>query len=253
MDEIRTLTTDEGEMGVVVSHPDAGGPFPVVLFFHHGPGLDEASREAIRWISDAGYYVIAPDRYHRHGRFLVMDLRRAMGPDADPAERDRFLGIFSGTTEEMVGRDVDVVLGYLEDDPQARPGPIGAIGYCIGARSVLRTIGDHPDRVNAGVLLHPSYCVTGEPDSPHTAVEGYGGYVYVGIGAEDTMQSAEAHQALIDAVRALGDRGNAEVLEGANHGFAVPGAAYHEVAATRAYEQALETFARGLASPARPG
>lgn len=247
MDEIRTITTDEGEMGVVVSHPDTGGPFPVVLFFHHGPGLDESSREAIRWISTAGYYVIAPDRYHRHGRFLVMDLRRAMGPEADPTERERFMEIFNGTTEEMVVADVGAVLEYVGSDPQAKPGPIGAIGYCIGARSVLRTIAAHPDRVNVGVLLHPSFCVTEGADSPHKVVEGYQGYLYVGIGAEDKMQSAAAHQPLIDAVRALNGRGEAEVHAGANHGFAVPGGAYHEAAATRSYERALDMFAKGLA------
>ena len=42
------------------------------------------------------------------------------------------------------------------------------------------------------------------------------------------------------------DRGNAEVHEGANHGFAVPGGAYHEAAASRSYEQALAMFAKGL-------
>jgi carboxymethylenebutenolidase len=247
VDETRTITTSEGDMGVVVSHPDGGGPFPVVLFFHHGPGLDEGSREAIRRISDAGYYVISLDRYHRHGRFLVMDMRRSMGPDADPAERERFMEIFNGTTDEVVERDVQAALEYLRSDPAARPAPMGAIGYCIGARSVLRTIAAHPDVFNVGVLLHPSYCVTGDPGSPHHAVEGFAGYLYVGIGAEDRMQSAEMNKPLIDAAGTLGDRGKAEVHDGANHGFAVPGPAYHEQAASRSYEQALEAFAKGLA------
>jgi carboxymethylenebutenolidase len=247
MDETRTITTSEGEMGVVVSHPDGDGPFPVVLFFHHGPGLDEGSKEAIRRISAAGYYVVAPDRYHRHGRFLVMDMRKAMGPDADPAERDRFLQIFSGTTDDHVEADVRAVLEYLKTDPAARPGPMGVIGYCIGARSVLRTLGTHPDVCRVGVLLHPSYCVTEDADSPHLVVDGFGGYLYVGVGAEDRMQSAEMNKPLIDAVNDLGERGKAEVHDGANHGFAVPGGAYHEQAAARSYEQALAMFEKGLA------
>jgi carboxymethylenebutenolidase len=247
VNETRTITTDEGEMSVVVNHPDGEGPFPVVLFFHHGPGLDDGSREAIAKISDAGYYVISPDRYYRFGKLLVMDMHKMMAPDADPKERERFQEIFGGTTDDHVERDVQAVLEYLKTDPAARPAPMGCIGYCIGARSVLRTLQHHGDIFNVGVLLHPSFCVTEDGDSPHAVVEGFPGYIYVGIGELDQMQSAAMNQPLSDAANALGDRGNAEVHEGANHGFAVPGGAYHEQAADRSYDQALEMFAKGLA------
>lgn len=246
MNEIRTITTSDGEMGVVVSRPDGEGPFPVVLFFHHGPGLDEGSKQAIQTISDAGYYVIAPDRYYRFGRFLAMDMRHAMAPDADPAERERFMEIFNGTTDDHVECDVQAILDYLKTDPAARPAPMGCIGYCIGARSVLRTIGAHHSQFAVGILLHPSFCVTGDEDSPHLVVDGFGGYIYVGIGAEDQMQSAEMNKPLIDAVGELGEHGLAEVHAGANHGFAVPGPAYHESAASRSYEEALDMLRSGL-------
>ena len=136
MIEDRTITTDEGELTVVVSHPDGDGPFPVVLSFHHGPGLDDGSRQAIQRISDAGYYVISPDRYYRHGKLIVMDMRKMAAPDTDPKERERVQEIFMGTTDDHVERDVQAVLGYLKTDPAARPAPMGCIGYCIGARSV---------------------------------------------------------------------------------------------------------------------
>ncbi len=247
MNETRTITTDEGEMSVVVNHLDGEGPFPVVLFFHHGPGLDDGSREAIARISDAGYYVISPDRYYRFGKLVVMDMHKMMAPDADPKERERFQEIFGGTTDDHVERDVQAVLEYLKTDPAARPAPMGCIGYCIGARSVLRTLQYHGDVFNVGVLLHPSFCVTEDGDSPHAVVEGFSGYIYVGIGELDQMQSAAMNQPLSDATNALDDRGNAEVHEGANHGFAVPGGAYHEPAADRSYDQALAMFAKGLA------
>jgi len=248
VNEVRTIVTDDGEMGVVVSHPDGTGPFPVVLFFHHGPGLDEGSQRAIERIARAGFYVIAPDRYHRFGQFLVLDIRRAAAPDADPTERERVSKIFNGTTDEHVERDVQAILGYLPHDKAAREAPMGCIGYCIGARSVLRTLAAHRDTFNVGILLHPSFCVTDDPDSPHHAVERFGGYLYVGIGAEDRMQSAEMNKPLIEAVGRLGDRGLAEVHEGADHGFAVPGPAYHEAAANRSYDQALAMLAKGLAT-----
>ena len=112
MIEDRTITTDEGELTVVVSRPDGDGPFPVVLFFHHGPGLDDGSRQAIQRISEAGYYVISPDRYYRHGKLIVMDMRKMAAPDADPKERERVQEIFMGTTDDHVERDVQACLLY---------------------------------------------------------------------------------------------------------------------------------------------
>ena len=44
-----------------------------------------------------------------------------------------------------------------------------------------------------------------------------------------------------------GGRGLAEIHEGADHGFAVPGGAYHTAAADRSYEKALEIFGKAVA------
>jgi len=245
--ETRTITTKDGEMGVVVNHPDTEGPFPVILFFHHGPGLDDGSKEAIQTIANSGYYVIAPDRYYRRGQFLVFNMRELTSPDADPVAAQKFRDAFAGTTDELVEDDVTTILEYVKDDPAARPAPMGCIGYCIGARSVLRTIAAHPDTFTVGIALHPSFCVTEDQDSPHKGVADFAGYLYVGIGGEDQMSSAEINKPLIDAVAKLGDRGSVEVHEGANHGFAVPGPAFHEAAASHSYERALALFGKGLA------
>jgi carboxymethylenebutenolidase len=247
VNETRTITTKDGEMGVVVSHPDGDRPFPVVLFFHHGPGLDDGSQQAVRTISDAGYYVIAPDRYYRHGSFLAFDMRALRSPDADPAAAAQFEAAFFGTTDDLVADDVDGIVEYVKGDPAARPAPMGCIGYCIGARSVLRALSAHPDTFAVGIALHPSFCVTPDADSPHKDVAALKSHLYVGIGGEDQASSAEANAPLIEAVGELGDRGMVEVHDGASHGFAVPGPAFHEPAAARSYEQALALFAKVLA------
>ena len=76
----------------------------------------------------------------------------------------------------------------------------------------------------------------------------YDGYLYVGFGAEDTMQSAADNKAFIDATNEMSDdRGLAEIHEGADHGFAVPGGAYHDAAADRSYDKALEIFGKAVA------
>jgi carboxymethylenebutenolidase len=241
----RPVTTPDGEMTVVVARPDGEGPFPVVVLFCHGPGLDAGTRTVMGRIAAEGYLVAAPDRYYRHGQLLSVDTAKIRAnPDSDEAKR--FHEIFLSVTDEMVLADLDALLADLDADPAARPGRYGCAGYCIGARAVLRGMAAHPDLFAAGACFHPSFCTTPTDDSPHLAVPGLAGVVYVGIGSEDRAQPAEANQPLIDAVNGRGDASVAEVLDGANHGFAVPGLGWHEAAADQAYGRALALFDKAV-------
>ena len=243
-----TITTPDGEAGLFIARPDGDGPFPVVIFFHHGPGFDEGSKDAVRMIAEQGYYVAALDRYWREEPWLELDMAKAMaeGPNSD--DMKRLFALVRGTTDEMVESDVTALLEHLKKDPAARRGRMGAIGYCIGARSVLRTMQNHPDTVVAGSALHPSLCTTEDPDSPHLGISSFPGYLYVGFGSEDKMQSPEANKPLIAAANGLGDRGKAEIHDGADHGFAVPRSrSYHEGAASRSYSETFAMFGKALA------
>ena len=71
------------------------------------------------------------------------------------------------------------------------------------------------------------------------------GSFYIGFGSADTMQPASANTALIDATNALA-KGEAEIHDGADHGFGVYGPAYHEAAAPRSCERAKVMFDREL-------
>ncbi len=234
------VPTPNGPMGVHVVHPDGDGPFPVVVFFHHGPGLDDGSKQTMARVAEWGYDVVAHDRYHRAEPWYTMKSR-------SDDEVQKMFGLVLGTTEDQVAEDLTALLGWLPSGPAASDGPMGCIGYCIGARSVLRTIGDRGEQFRAGVALHPSLCTTDAPDSPHLVVPSYTGSLYVGFGSADTMQPASANGPLIEATNAL-DKGEAEIHEGANHGFSVYGPAYHEAAAERSYERARAMFERELAN-----
>jgi dienelactone hydrolase len=60
------------------------------------------------------------------------------------------------------------------------------------------------------------------------------------------MQSIEMNQPFLDAVEAAG--GSVDLFDGADHGFAVPGIAYHDDSANRAYTEALALFRERLGS-----
>ena len=225
-------------MGIHGVRPDGAGPFPVVVFFHHGPGLDEGSKQTMARIADCGYYVVTHDRYHRAEAWYTMKSRT-------DEEMKKMFGLVLGTTEAQVAEDLDALLAWLPSDPAARHGAMACIGYCIGARSSLCTMRDRGESFRAAAGLHPSFCTTEDEDSPHRAVPSYTGSLYIGFGSADTMQPASANTALIHATNALA-KGEAETHDGADHGFAVFGPAYHEAAADRSYDRVKAMFDREL-------
>jgi carboxymethylenebutenolidase len=235
------VPTPDGDMGIHVVHPEGDGALPVILFFHHGPGLDDGSQQAMRSLAYAGYYVVSHDRYHRERAWYGLTAETERDPEAVAA----FRRVVLGTGESEVHVDVQALVSFLEGDPAARTSSaMGCIGYCIGARSVVVTMAALGERVLAGVALHPSLCTTDERDSPHLRVPSIPGSLYVAFGAEDRAQPAADNEPFIAAVQSLpGGRGEAEVLDGADHGFAVPGRPhFHEAAAAHAHQRALALY-----------
>ena len=227
-------------MGIHIVRPDGDGPFPVVVYFHHGPGLNDGAKQTMARIAEWGFYVVSHDRYHRADRWYTL-------ADRSDEAMQRMFALIMATDEDMVGIDVGALLDWLPTDPTAGQGTKAVVGYCIGARSTLCTIRERGDVFQAAAGLHPSFCTTPDADSPHLAVPAYTGSLYIGFGAADTMQPASANLALIEATNAL-DKGIAEIHDGADHGFAVYGPAYHEAAAIQSYEHIKAMFLKELAS-----
>src|SRR5204863_1791189 len=119
-------------------------------------GLDDGSKETMQLLADAGYYVVSHDRYHRAQPWYVMTPEMR----SDQEAMAKFWEVLIGTTEDVVDVDVAAVLDHLAHDPAASDGPMGCIGYCIGARSVVCTLANRSDRFAAGVAWHPSLCPT---------------------------------------------------------------------------------------------
>lgn len=234
-----TIDSPSGPMGIYSVRPDGDGPFPVVVSFHHGPGLEKGSKDTMARIAEWGYYVISHDRYHRAEPWYVME-------DRSDDEMKKMFGLIMDTSEADVAEDLGAVLDWLPADSAAdADGSKACIGYCIGARSALCTIRDRGDEFRAAAGLHPSFCTTDDPDSPHLAVPDYTGSLYIAFGSADTMQPASDNKPLIEATNAL-DKGEAEIHDGADHGFGVHGESYHEAAGDRSYERVKVMFDREL-------
>ena len=140
----------------------------------------------------------------------------------DQDAMQRFWGVLMGTTEDMVDADLQAVFAHLDADPAARRPPMGCIGYCIGARSVVvmmarHAIGSAPASGctrRSARRTSPTLRTCSSRRSPDRCTS---------RSAEDKMQSPEDNVPFIDAVNAMDGSGEAVVHDGADHGFAVPG------------------------------
>jgi dienelactone hydrolase len=62
------IRTADGAMNTFITHPEEGGPFPVVLFYMDAPGKREELHDMARRIPTVGYYVVLPNLYCRKAR-----------------------------------------------------------------------------------------------------------------------------------------------------------------------------------------
>jgi carboxymethylenebutenolidase len=239
------ISTSDGEMATFVAHPDEGGPFPVIVVYMDALGLREELRGIGRRLADAGYYVAVPDLYHRFGDGITFDAAKLGDPET--GEMQRMFGLIGQLDDEALMADTRAILDQLEGDSLASSGPKGCVGFCLGGRLVIRAMTTFPDSFAAGAALHPSFIVTEEPDSAHLQISAIQGELYIGLGGADAFQPPEAFEPARAELERHGIRHDAEIHEGADHGYMIPGApAFHDDASERSWERMLDLFRRAL-------
>ncbi len=243
-EETIDATTDDGEMAVVIKQPAAaregGGDWPTVLIFIDAPGLRPATHEFMARLAGNGYRVVTPDLHHRNGRLLHFEPKDMA---EDPSRREIIWSWIASMTDDQIQHDFDrglAAAGVGEDVP------VGVIGFCLGARAVVRAMTRLPDRVVCGAGWHPSFLADDEPDSPHLTASQIAGPLYLGIGEADEVQSIAMHQPFLDAVAEM-DHVTVTTFPGADHGYTWPGyPLYHETAAETSWTTTLSMLATSL-------
>lgn len=230
--------TADGPMAVVHKQP-VGTARGRVMIFMDAPGIRPSLHEFAVRLADEGYEAAIPDLWHRHGRLIGYE-------PADIAEdpsRRAHIGEMLGTlTDAGTTMDREAALEALS----WTDGPLGAVGFCMGARAVHRAMIDHPDRFVAGAMWHPSFLTDDTDASPHLSAPELRGELYIGIGEADEVQSIAMHQRYLDAVAPL-DHVTVETFPGADHGYTWPVSPnHHEVAATASWAATTDLFARRL-------
>lgn len=235
VEEILETEADGTAMAVLRKRP-ADGRWPLVVMFHDGPGVRGATHEFAVELAGRGFDVVVPDLYHRHGRLLGWELHER---EADPSIVERLWELLATLTDDGIQTDLDAALDVVAHDVDR---PMGAVGFCVGARAVFRTMMRLPARFPVGAMWHPSFLVDDTPDSPHLTAGLFRGRLFIGIGLEDRMQPLASHRPFLDAVAA---RPGIEVATypGADHGYTWRGwPSYDRAAADASFAATVALF-----------
>jgi carboxymethylenebutenolidase len=242
IDQQIEIATKDGHTTTFITHPERGGPFPVIIFYMDAPAIREELRDMARRFGTAGYYVMLPNLYYRAG---VMEL----GPlpaDPESPERKRMFQLMNSINIPMVMEDTKALLAYAESQPAANTRIVGTVGYCMSGRYAINAATHFPDRVKAAASIYGTHLATDQPDSPHAAAGKTKAELYFGCAETDVY----APQEIIDKVKSAmdGTKNEVEIYPGTHHGFAFPKRpVYHRDAAERHWERLLALYRRNLA------
>ncbi len=241
------VPTPDGTADAYLAHPDDGRPHPAVLFYMDAFGPRPHLTKMADRLAAAGYTVLVPNDFYRHGRAPVVELPDFIGPSQSPGIFEHLLPIMRSLTPDLAMRDAEAYLDWLAACPQAGDGPVGITGYCMGAGLALRTAGTYPDRVAAAAGFHGGNLATEAPDSPHLVADRITAELYFGHADQDRSLPPEQIDRLDKALSAAGVRHRTEVYSGAHHGYTqADTAAYDPEAAERHWTALLALLGRTL-------
>ncbi|MFD8965581.1 dienelactone hydrolase family protein [Streptomyces sp. NPDC059568] len=241
------IPTQDGTADAYLAHPDDGTPHPAVLFYMDAFGLRPHLKKMADRLASAGYTVLVPNVFYRHGRAPVVELPEFINPAERPEIFKSLRPAAETLTPEAAVRDAGAYLDWLAASPLTTDGPAGVTGYCMGAGLALRTAGTHPDRVAAVAGFHGAYLATEAPDSPHLLADRITAELYFGHADQDATLPPEQINRLEDALTAAGVAHHTEVYAGARHGFTQADTAMYDAEATeRHWKALLDLLARAL-------
>ncbi|RSN60297.1 dienelactone hydrolase family protein [Actinomadura sp. WAC 06369] len=243
--ETLEVPTPDGRADAFAAFPDDGGRHPGVLLYPDAFNLRPVLEGMARELAGHGYCVLVPNLFYRHGPAPVVDLPEHIGEDVRSEVIGRVWPLIKEHSTERILRDADAYLGFLGSRPEVADGPVGVVGYCMGAALAMRTAAARPDRVAAVAGFHPGMLVTDASDSPHRLLADLTADVHLGVAEGDL--SPEAAAELGEALDAAGVAHDIELYPGTVHGFTMSDTdAFDASALRRHWDRLLALLARTL-------
>ena len=232
------IATQDGAMNTFITHPEEGGPHPVVLFLMDAPGKREELHDMARRLGSAGYYVILPNLYYRRLREF----------DIESSSRDEMFEHMNSLTNAMVCEDIQALIDFTDSDGGARTGKVGCVGYCMSGPFVFAAAAAFPGRIAAAASFHGVRLFTADNDSPHLDARKIKGEMYFGCAETDEYAPKAMIDDLQDYLAGTDIKYRIEWYPGTEHGFVFPlrQGKYHKASAERHWERLLAMYRRCL-------
>jgi carboxymethylenebutenolidase len=238
------IKTPDGVCDSYISYPDAGGPFPAVLFYMDGIGVRPVLHQMADRIAASGFYVLLPNMFYRSGRTPLFDVSQILNPE----NRPKLMELVTSVTPERQVRDAGAFLDFLASQKETKPGSkVGLTGYCMGGAMVMRTAAHYTDRVAAAASFHGGRLATDAPDSPHHLAGQITAELYFGHADQDHGMPLQDIARLDEALKIAGNRYQSELYAGAAHGFTMSDLpAYNKAACERHWDRLLGLYSNTL-------
>ena len=236
------IPTADGAMNTFIVYPEEHGPHPVVLFYMDAPGKREELHDMARRLAATGYCVVLPNLYYRRARDFWLNERTE-------AKMAVMFEHMNASTIEMVVRDTEAMLRFVDAHPNADAKRIGAVGYCMSEPFVMAAAVNFPDRIKSIASIHGANMATDRTDSPHLLAPRIRCESYFACPEIDKWAPREDIAKLEAALEAAGTPHRIEWYPRAEHGFVFPLRAgiYDKPSAERHWERLFELFGRTLA------
>ena len=233
------IATAHGLMNTFITHPEEGGPFPVICFYMDAPGKREELHDMARRLATVGYYVILPNLYYRRTR----EFNLINGTQGET--REQMFEHMHALTDEMVISDTEALFAHIDADPAALAGKVGCVGYCMSGPFVVAVAATFPDRVVAAASIY-GVRLFGDGSPAHLLGQ-VAGELYFACAETDVYAPAETVDALEAHLASLDVAARVERYPGTEHGFAFPlRPVFDKAAAERHWERLFALFGRNL-------
>jgi len=245
------IKTADGTCDAAYFRPSAG-KHPGVIVWSDAFGLRPSMRALGRRLAADGYAALVPNPFYRVAKAPVIENASSFNFQ-DPNDRAKIQPLMASVgAPGAAERDAGAFVAFLDAQAEVdKSRKIGAQGYCMGGRLVVRTCAAVPDRLGAGASFHGGGLVTNDEHSPHLLAPKIKARMYFGIAANDDAQQPDAKDKLRESFAAAHVPAEIEVYSHAMHGWCVPDMPkqpngepiYNQADAERAWSKLLAIYA----------
>ncbi|WP_082545788.1 MULTISPECIES: dienelactone hydrolase family protein [unclassified Sphingomonas] len=221
--------------------PDGEGQWPAVIVYMDALAIRPTMIDLAARIAAAGYVVLLPDLFYRHGPYApivaseIKDFRAEIGP------------LMATIDNRKAAADTAQFLAFLDTRPDVKGRKVGVTGYCMGGGMALTAAATFPDRIVAAASFHGGSLATDAADSPHLLAPQIAAEIYVAGADRDRAYPPEMAERLETALTEAGVTHRCEIYAGAIHGWTMNDLPiYNQPAAERAFAELIALFARTL-------